>query len=69
MMIVPENWTDNWFLDGKYATVENSEDGMSFFSRDRRLVMMLIMLYCGQKDSFKGDIKIEYDYIRTDSAG
>ena len=61
------NWTDNWFLDGKYATVENSEDGMSFSAgpeagNDAHHAVLWT------KDSFKGDIKIEYDYIRTDSA-
>lgn len=61
------NWTDNWFLDGKYATVENSEDGMSFSAgpeagNDAHHAVLWT------KESFKGEIKIEYDYIRTDSA-
>ena len=60
------NWQDNWFLDGLIATVENSEKGMNFtagpeFRNDAHHAVLWT------KESFKGDVKIEYNYTRTDS--
>ncbi|WP_282122076.1 DUF1961 family protein [Algibacter mikhailovii] len=61
------DWTKQWTLDGKVATVENSKTGMHFkagpeFGNDAHHAVLWT------KESFTGDIKIEYDYIRTDSA-
>ncbi len=60
------NWQDNWFLDGLIAKVENSEKGMNLIAgpvhRDDAHHSVL-----WTKDSFKGDVKIKYDYTRTDS--
>jgi len=60
------DWTQNWTLDGLIAKVENSEKGMRFsagpeFENDAHHAVMWT------KESFSGDIKIEYDYTRTDS--
>ena len=60
------NWQANWFLDGQLGKVENSEKGMKFtagpVNRDDAHHAVL-----WTKDSFKGDVKIEYNYTRTDS--
>lgn len=60
------DWQDGWFLDGKIATVENSEQGMDFaagekYGDDAHHAVLWT------KDEFKGDVKIEYNYTRTDS--
>ncbi|MGQ1784590.1 MULTISPECIES: DUF1961 family protein [unclassified Saccharicrinis] len=60
------NWKDNWMLDGLIATVENSDLGMNFSAGpEHRNNAHHAVLWT--KQSFKGDIKIEYDYTRTDS--
>ncbi len=60
------NWQDNWFLDGQLAKVENSEQGMNFtagpVNRDDAHHAVL-----WTKASFKGDVKLEYNYTRTDT--
>ena len=60
-----KNWQTHWFLDGELATVENSDKGMNFsagsVNRDDAHHAVL-----WTKDSFSGDLKIEYDYTRTD---
>ncbi len=60
------DWTQNWTLDGLVAKVENTEKGMHFsagpeFKNDAHHAVLWT------KHSFEGDVKIEYDYIRTDS--
>ena len=59
-------WQDQWFLDGKLAKVENSGEGMNFtagpVNRDDAHHAVL-----WTKASFTGDVKIEYNYTRTDS--
>lgn len=59
-------WQDKWILDGEIATVENSEKGMNFsagpVNRDDAHHAVLWTI-----DSFKGDVKIEYNYTRTDN--
>jgi hypothetical protein len=59
------DWTENWSLDGLIATVENSQEGMHFkagpeYKNDGHHAVLWT------KASFSGDIKIEYDYIKTD---
>jgi len=62
-----KDWTKHWSLDGLIATVKNSRKGMHFsagpeaFNEAHHAVMWT-------KESFSGDIKIEYDYTRTDEA-
>ena len=60
------DWTQNWTLDGLISTVENTEKGMHFsggpeYKNDAHHAVLWT------KESFKGDVKIEYDYTRTDS--
>jgi len=60
------DWQSHWFLDGHYAKVENSEKGMNFsagkVNRDDAHHAVL-----WTNESFQGDLKIEYEYTRTDS--
>jgi hypothetical protein len=60
-----DDWTEKWFLDGEVASVENSPNGMHLtagpqFGNDAHHMVLWT------KDSFEGDIKIEYEYTRTD---
>jgi hypothetical protein len=59
------NWQTNWFLDGQVARVENTEKGMLLiagpeFGNDAHHMVLWT------KQSFQGDVKIEFDYTRTD---
>jgi hypothetical protein len=61
------NWKDNWILDGEKADIINSAMGMDFNAGptqgdDACHAVLWTM------QSFKGDLKIEYEYTRTDSA-
>ncbi len=61
-----DNWQDNWFLDGQIARVVNSEEGMNFSAGPvNRNDAHHAVLWT--KESFKGDVKIEYNYTRTDT--
>jgi len=62
-----ENWQDNWFLDGEIAKVEYNKYGMDLIAGpiNRNNAHHSVLW---TKQSFEGDIKIEYDYTRTDSA-
>ncbi len=59
-------WHDNWFLDGKIAKVENTKNGMhlqagpEFRNNAHHMVLWT-------KQSFEGNMKIEFDYTRTDN--
>lgn len=60
------DWTKQWTLDGLVATVENSKAGMHFkagpeaYNDAHHTVLWT-------KDSYAGDIKIEFDYTKTDN--
>ena len=61
-----KDWTKKWTLDGLIATVENSKEGMHFkagpeYKNDAHHAVLWT------KASFSGDIKVEYDYIKTDN--
>lgn len=60
------NWQDNWFLDGLVAKVEHSKNGMNFSAGPvNREDAHHAVLWT--KESFEGDVKIEYNYTRMDS--
>lgn len=60
------NWQDNWFKDGLISVVEQNEKGMDLIAGPvNRNDAHHTVLWT--KQSFDGDIKIEYDYTRTDS--
>lgn len=60
-----QDWTKNWTLDGLIATVENSKEGMHFkagpeaYNDAHHAVLWT-------KNSYIGDVKIEFDYTKTD---
>jgi hypothetical protein len=59
------DWTNQWFLDGEVASVSNSEKGMQLtagpqFMNDAHHMVLWT------KDSFEGDVKIEFDFTRLD---
>lgn len=59
------DWRDHWFLDGEIATVSNADIGMDFNAGPiNRNDAHHAVLWT--KQSFEGDVKIEYDYTRTD---
>lgn len=60
-------WKEKWFLDGEVGTVTNRPEGMTLtagpeFRNDAHHMVLWT------KDSFAGDLKIEYDYTRLDQA-
>jgi len=61
-----QDWTEKWSLDGKVGYVENSKEGMTLHAgpeikNDAHHVVLWT------KESFYGDLLIEYDYTRVDS--
>jgi hypothetical protein len=61
-----ENWQQNWFKDGLISTVEQDEKGMDLIAGPiNRNDAHHTVLWT--KQSFKGDIKLEYEFTRTDS--
>jgi unsaturated rhamnogalacturonyl hydrolase len=59
------NWEEKWLLDGKVGYVENSPEGMALHAgpeidNDSDHVVLWT------KESFVGDLLIEYDYTRLD---
>ena len=59
------NWQDNWFLDGKIAKVEQDEKGMNFIAGPvNRNDAHHAVLWT--KQSFSGDVKLEFNYTKTD---
>lgn len=61
------DWKEKWFLDGEVGTVTNSSEGMTLtagpqFRNDAHHMVLWT------KDSFEGDLKIEYEYTRLDQA-
>lgn len=62
-----EDWKAKWFLDGEVGTVRNSPEGMTLtagpeFRNDAHHMVLWT------KDSFEGDLKIDYEYTRLDQA-
>ena len=59
------DWKEKWFLDGEVGTVKNTPQGMELtagpeFKNDAH------HLNLWTKESFAGDLKIEYEYTRLD---
>jgi hypothetical protein len=54
------NWTEQWFLDGEgQSTVANTPGGMELKATEGHMVLWT-------QESFEGDVKIEYEFTRTD---
>jgi hypothetical protein len=62
-----EDWKRHWTLDGEKAKITHSNEGMDFSAgpiwKDDASHAVL-----WTKKSFQGDVKIEYEYTRTDEA-
>lgn len=61
-----DDWTAKWFLDGEVGQVSTGPDGMILtagpeFRNDSHHMVLWT------KDSFEGDLKIEFDYTRLDN--
>ncbi len=59
------DWKEKWFLDGRVASVSNYKLGMQLsagpqFKNDAHHMVLWT------KESFHGDLKIEFDYTRLD---
>ena len=59
------DWTEQWFLDGEVGNVSTGPDGMELtagpeFKNDAHHMVLWT------KETFEGDLKIEYDYTRLD---
>ena len=63
-----DDWTRQWFLDGEVGTVTNTPQGMELKSgpeyKNNAHHMVL-----WTKESFEGDLKIEYEFTRLDTDG
>ena len=59
------DWRKHWYLDGTKATITNNKHGMEFkagpktWDDSHHAVLWT-------KQQFAGDVKIEYEYTRTD---
>ena len=56
-----KDWKQKWFLDGEIGTVKTGKNGMTLtggpeYKNDAHHMVLWT------KESFKGDLKIEYDY-------
>ncbi|MGE4587519.1 MAG: hypothetical protein AB7D05_09270 [Mangrovibacterium sp.] len=61
-----EDWTEQWFLDGLKARVSNSPRGMLFEAGPVPLSDADHAVLWTKKE-FQGDIRVEYDFVRTDT--
>lgn len=62
-----KNWQAKWFLDGLQANITNSKAGM-LFNAGAKAGKDTDHAVLWTKNSFKGNIKIEYNFTRKDSA-
>lgn len=67
------DWRENWFLDGKKATLRNTENGL-FFSggtvtkSDDPVIYHAHHTVLWTQKEFEGDIRISYEMTRVDSS-
>jgi hypothetical protein len=59
-------WRLHWTLDGLKATITNTSKGMDFYAAPTVEDSSHAVLWTNQ--SFAGDVRIEYEYTRLDSA-
>ncbi|MEM6346901.1 MAG: DUF1961 family protein [Bacteroidota bacterium] len=62
-----QDWQANWMLDGQRSQVINSEQGMELIAGPEAQNDTCHTVLWTQQ-TFEGDICIEYDYTRTDTA-
>ena len=61
------DWRNHWMLDGERAIVKNSNQGMDFFAGSE-IGNDSCHAVLWTQQSFSGDISIEYEYTRIDTA-
>ncbi|MCH6258654.1 YesU family protein [Puniceicoccaceae bacterium K14] len=62
-----EDWTTNWTLDGTKAKITHSDKGMDYHAGpERKENTSHSVLWT--KQSFEGDIRIDYEYTKIDDA-
>ena len=61
-----DDWTKGWFLDGERATVRNTDKGMQLSAGP---IEYDYASHCvlWTRESFKGDIRIDYNFKRLDT--
>jgi hypothetical protein len=71
-----ENWEDNWFLDGKRATLEHRDGGLAFLTdasnvdkRVDRAAFDAQHAVLWTRQEFEGDIRINYTYTKLPGCG
>src|SRR6056297_398128 len=67
------DWRENWFLDGKKATLRNTENGLFFSAgtvtkRDDPVIYHAHHAVLWTQQEFEGDIQISYEMTRVDSS-
>ncbi|MFA9194829.1 DUF1961 family protein [Flavobacterium sp. FBOR7N2.3] len=62
-----KNWQAKWFLDGLQANIKNTKAGM-LFNAGAKAGTDTDHAVLWTKKSFKGNLKIEYNFCRKDSA-
>jgi len=58
-------WHDHWMWDGVHATLRNDESGMHF-QAGPEIGDYAHHAGLGTKQRFKGDVRIDHEYTRTD---
>lgn len=61
-----QDWREKWFADGFKATLQNTDEGM-FYSAGPIAGDHASHAVLWTRDSFEGDLKIEFDYTRIDT--
>lgn len=59
------DWNEKWFLDGEVGSVETSAEGMQL-TAGPRFGDNAHHMVLWTKESFEGDLKIEFDFTRLD---
>ncbi|MDP0495267.1 MAG: hypothetical protein Q7Q73_03575 [Verrucomicrobiota bacterium JB024] len=61
-----DDWSERWMLDGRKATVENTDEGM-FFAAGPIADDDASHAVLWTRDSFAGDLRLEFDYTGMDT--
>jgi len=61
-----EDWQTQWTLDGEVATAINTPAGIELTAGPERIDGHHMVLWT--KDTFEGDVKIEYEFTRMDTS-
>jgi len=62
-----KNWNNNWFLDGQKAELKNTKNGL-IFKAGATPASDADHAVLWTKQSFEGDLRIEFDFTKKDTA-